>query len=118
MKDDLGDRMKGQYEDRTRYSLPRRTYTIMRLDGKAFHTYTRGLKKPFDKALSEDIDNAIIAMLPEIQGAVFAYTHCDEISILLTDSATRQTSGSLESTLQNRASVAASVITAEFNLLR
>jgi|ERR1035441_2473944 tRNA(His) 5'-end guanylyltransferase len=118
MKDDLGDRMKGQYEDRTRYSLPRRTYTIMRLDGKAFHTYTRGLKKPFDKALSEDIDNAIIAMLPEIQGAVFAYTQSDEISILLTDFATPQTSAWFDGNLQKMASVAASVITAEFNLLR
>lgn len=34
MKDELGTRMKEQYENRTRYFLPRRTYTIIRLDGK------------------------------------------------------------------------------------
>jgi len=118
MKDELGDRMKSQYEDRTRFSLPRRTYTIIRLDGKAFHTYTRGLKKPFDKDLYEDMDNAIIAMLPEIQGAVFAYTQSDEISILLTDFALPNTSAWFDGNLQKITSVSASIITAEFNLLR
>jgi len=118
MKDQLGDRMKGQYEDRTRYLLPRRTYTIMRLDGKAFHTYTRGLNKPFDKPLFEDMDAAIIAMLPQIQGAVFAYTQSDEISILLTDFATPQTSAWFDGNLQKVCSVAASIITAEFNKYR
>ena len=39
-KDSLGDRMKGHYEDRTRFLPPRRTYTILRIDGKAFHSYT------------------------------------------------------------------------------
>jgi tRNA(His) 5'-end guanylyltransferase len=118
MRDELGDRMKGQYEDRTRYSLPRRTYTIIRLDGKAFHTYTRGLRKPFDKELFEDIDNAIIAMLPEVQGSVFAYTQSDEISILLADFATPTTSAWFDALLQKMASVSASIITAEFNRQR
>jgi len=49
MKDTLGDRMKNYYEDRYRYQLSRRTYTLIRIDGKAFHTYTRGLAKPFDE---------------------------------------------------------------------
>src|ERR1035437_2071733 len=118
MRDDLGDRMKSQYEDRTRYMLPRRTYTIIRLDGKSFHTYTRGLDKPFDKTLSKDIDAAIIAMLPEIHGSVFAYTQSDEISILLTDFATPATSAWFDGNLQKVCSVAASIITAEFNRLR
>lgn len=115
MKDDLGDRMKNQYEDRTRYSLPRRTYTLIRLDGKAFHTYTRGLKKPFDYDLFTDIDNAIIAMLADVQGAVFAYTQSDEISILLTDFATPQTSAWFDGNLQKVATIAASKMTAKFN---
>jgi len=118
MKDDLGNRIKDQYENRTRYMLPRRTYTIIRLDGKAFHTYTQGLEKPFDKDLFEDIDNAIIDMLPEIQGAVFAYTQSDEISILLTDFAKPETSAWFDGNLQKMCSVAASIITAEFNNMR
>lgn len=118
MNDPLGDRIKNQYEGRTRYYLPRRTFTILRLDGCHFHTYTRGLKKPFDNALSEDMDNAIIAMLPQIQGAIFAYTQSDEISILLTDFATPQTDAWFDGNLQKICSVAASIMTAEFNRLR
>lgn len=118
MNDVLGQRMKEQYEHRTRYSLPRRTYTIIRLDGKSFHTYTRGLNKPFDDGLSKDIDNAILAMLPEFQGSVFAYTQSDEISVLLTDFATPNTCAWFDGNLQKMASVSASIMTAEFNKQR
>lgn len=118
MQDTLGDRMKSQYEDRTRFLLPRRTYTILRLDGKAFHTYTKGLKKPFDNDLYADIDAAIITMLPELHGAKFAYTQSDEVSVLLTDFATPQTSAWFNGNLQKMVSVAASIMTAEFNLNR
>jgi tRNA(His) 5'-end guanylyltransferase len=118
MNDELGNRIKEQYENRTRYFLPRRTFTILRLDGKAFHTYTKGLKKPFDGGLSEDIDNAIIAMLPQIQGVVFAYTQSDEISLLLTDFATPQTDAWFDGNLQKICSVASSIMTAEFNRAR
>ena len=118
MKDELGDRIKSQYEDRTRYYLPRRTFTIIRLDGKAFHTYTRGLNKPFDKDLYEDIDNAIIAMLPEIQGVQFAYTQSDEISLLLTDFAIPTTSAWFDGNIQKIVSVSASTITKHFNKYR
>lgn len=118
MNDELGNRMKENYENRTRYFLPRRTFTILRLDGKAFHTYTKGLKKPFDNGLSEDIDNAIIAMLPQIQGSVFAYTQSDEISILLTDFATPQTDTWFDGNIQKICSVASSIMTAEFNKKR
>lgn len=115
MNDELGNRMKDQYENRTRYVLPRRTYTILRLDGKAFHTYTRGLKKPFDTDLSTDIDNAIIAMLPELQGSVLAYTQSDEISVLLTDFTTPGTCAWFDGNLQKMVSVASSIMTAHFN---
>jgi tRNA(His) guanylyltransferase len=118
MKDELGERMKSQYEDRVRFSLPRRTFTIIRLDGKAFHTYTRGLNKPFDDALIEDMDKALFSILPHIQGAVLAYTQSDEISILLTDFATPQTDAWFDGNIQKIVSVSSSILTAEFNRLR
>jgi len=49
MKDSLGDRMKSYYEDKTRIYLPRRTYTIIRLDGRSFSKFTKRFKKPFDR---------------------------------------------------------------------
>lgn len=115
MNDELGIRIKENYENRTRYYLPRRTYTLLRLDGKSFHTYTRGLQRPFDKGLSEDMDAAVIAMLPEIQGAVFAYLQSDECSILLTDFEKPATSAWFDGNIQKMSSVAASIMTAEFN---
>lgn len=117
-KDPLGERMKGQYEVRSRQLLPRRTYTIIRLDGKAFHTYTRGLNKPFDRDLIDDMDAAVVKILPEIQGAQFAYVQSDEISILLTDFARENTDAWFDGNVQKMVSVSASLMTAEFNKLR
>lgn len=116
--DDLSTRMKSQYEDRTRYFVPRRTYTIIRLDGKCFSSYTRGLNKPFDNGLSDDMDSAIMNIMPQIQGAKFAYTQSDEISILLTDFEKTTTSAWFDGNIQKMASVAASLMTAHFNLAR
>lgn len=110
--------MKNNYEDRTRLSLPRRTYTIIRLDGKAFHTYTKSLKKPFDNDLSNDLDNAVIKIINQIQGAKFAYIQSDEISILLTDFEKPTTDAWFDGNLQKICSVSASLMTAEFNHLR
>ena len=50
-EDSLGDRMKRSYENRTRFLLPRRTYTLLRVDGKAFHSYTRNCARPYDPEL-------------------------------------------------------------------
>jgi tRNA(His) guanylyltransferase len=61
-KDSLGDRMKGDYENRTRTLLPRRTYTLIRIDGKAFHTYTRSCERPYDVELMADMDATAIAL--------------------------------------------------------
>lgn len=77
--------MKEFYENRTRNFLPRRTYTIIRVDGKAFHSYTRGLVRPFDEKLVNDMDETACYMCKNIQGAKFAFVQSDEISILLTD---------------------------------
>lgn len=118
MKDDLGKRIKEQYEDRTRFSIPRRTFSIIRLDGKAFHTYTKNLKKPFDNRLTIDIDGAVIALMKHIQGAKFAYCQSDEISILLTDFEDIKTNMWFDGNIQKITSVSASIMTAEFNRLR
>lgn len=48
--DSLGDRMKG-YENISRNYLARRIPVIIRTGGKAFHTFTKGMKKPFDRLL-------------------------------------------------------------------
>lgn len=116
--DDLGNRMKTFYEDRTRIYIPRKTNIILRLDGKAFHTYTKGLKKPFDTDLATDIDNAVIALMSQIQGAKMAYCQSDEISILITDYDKVGSDAWFDGNVQKISSVSSSILTAEFNRQR
>ena len=118
MKDPLGDRMKDFYEDRTRYKLARRTNTIIRIDGKAFHTYTKGLQRPFDQGLMEDMNRTTEYLCQNIQGAKFGYVQSDEISILITDYDDNDTHAWFDANLQKMASISASLATAEFNRLR
>lgn len=118
MKDALGDRMKEFYEDRTRIKLPRRTYTIIRIDGKAFHTYTKGLERPFDQGLIDDMNETTAYLCKNIQGAKFGYVQSDEISLVLTDFDELGTHAWFDNNLQKMVSVAASMATARFNQLR
>lgn len=113
--DALGNRMKSQYENRTRSYLPRRTYTIIRVDGKAFHTFTKGMKKPFDTELMDVMDKTAVALCEQIQGARLAYVQSDEISILLTDFEAPTTQAWFDGNVQKMSSIAASIATARFN---
>lgn len=117
-KQTLGDRMKNNYEVRTRQYLTRRTPTLIRLDGKAFHTYTKGLDRPFDEGLMEDMAETTKFLCQEIQGVKCGYTQSDEITLLLTDYDTFDTQAWFDYQVQKMCSVAASIATAKFNQLR
>ena len=58
-KDCLGDRMKNNYENRSKTYLIRRMPIIIRLDGKAFHTFTRGFTRPYDELLMDTMQETI-----------------------------------------------------------
>lgn len=118
MKDSLGDRMKNQYENRYKLYVPRRTYLIIRIDGKAFHNYTKGLEKPFDNDLCEAMNYTTECLCKEIQGTKFGYTQSDEISILITDFDKITTNAWFDGNIQKIASVSASIATAYFNKKR
>ena len=118
MRDELGDRMKKNYENRTRILLPRRTYTIIRIDGKAFHTYTRGCERPFDAGLIADMNATAEYLCKNIQGAKIGFVQSDEISILMTDFDKLDTDAWFDGNIQKIVSVAASMATAKFNRLR
>lgn len=118
MKDELGERIKTYYEDRFRYKLPRRAYTIMRVDGKCFSTYTKGLERPFDDGLIEDMNDTAAHLCKNIMGAKMGYVQSDEISILITDFDTQDTQAWFDYNVQKMTSIAASLATSEFNRLR
>lgn len=115
IQDSLGERIKEQYENRTRYLLPRRTYTVIRVDGKAFHSYTAKLQRPFDTELSNSMDRTAISLCQNMQGAQIGFVQSDEISIVLTDFETIQTEAWFNGNLQKIVSVSASMATAAFN---
>jgi tRNA(His) 5'-end guanylyltransferase len=114
MMDKLGDRMK-DYESRFRFFLPKRSYTLLRLDGKAFHTYTKGLERPFDVSLINSMDNTAKFLCENIQGAKVAYVQSDEITILLEDFKNIRTESYFGGNIQKIASIAASMASAFFN---
>lgn len=118
MKDDLGNRMKEFYENRTRIFLPRRTNTIIRVDGKAFHTFTRGMVRPFDDDFIGDMNNTAIYLCENIQGAKLAYVQSDEISIFMTDYDKLTTDAWFDGNIQKIVSVSSSFATKAFNLSR
>lgn len=112
--DSLGDRMK-RYEDSFRISMPRRMPVIIRVDGKAFHTVTRKMKKPFDQDLTEIMNDVALALLKQIQGAVCVYTQSDEISVLVINYKKLNSEAWFDNNLQKNASVSAAIATGCFN---
>ena len=110
----LSDRMK-DYEVVSDYRLTKKTPVIVRIDGKAFHTYTKGLDKPFDNILSEAMNYVCRKLIETIQGCKFAYTQSDEISLLLTDWDKSTTDCYFNYRVQKMVSVLASSVTMYFN---
>lgn len=113
-RDNLGDRMK-TYENVTRAHLVRRMPVIIRLDGKAFHSFTRGFQKPFDAVLMKTMQDTMKYLCENIQGCVFGYTQSDEISLLLIDYQTLTSDSWFDNTVQKMCSVSASMATLAFN---
>jgi tRNA(His) 5'-end guanylyltransferase len=115
-KDSLGDRMK-MYEEVSSGKLVSRMPVILRLDGKAFHTFTRGFQKPFDSLLSETMIHTTVELVKNIQNCQLGYVQSDEISLLLVDDKTIKTSSWFDNKIQKQVSVAASMCTLYFNTI-
>ena len=114
-KDSLGDRMKENYENRAKTYLVRRMPVIIRLDGKAFHTFTKGLKKPYDEVFHDTMNATMKYLCENLQGCKFGYTQSDEITLLLTDYDTLTTDAWFDNSVQKICSVSASMATMAFN---
>lgn len=111
---DLDIRMKG-YEYITRTHLMRRTPVIIRIDGKTFHTFTRDFERPFDEVFMEAMQDTMRYLCENIQGCVLGYTQSDEITLVLVDYQTLNTSAWFDYNIQKVTSVAASMATMWFN---
>lgn len=107
--------MKG-YEQASKTVLPGRLPVIIRVDGKAFHTYTKGAEKPFDEKLMDVMDETALALCEEIQGACVAYVQSDEISVLIHSYKELESQPWFANELQKMVSVSAGVASGTFSL--
>lgn len=113
--DNLGIRMKTFYEQTPKTRLMRRCPVVIRIDGKAFHTFTRGFQKPFDKVLIKSMQDTMKYLCENIQGCVFGYTQSDEITLILVDYKKLTSSAWFDYEVQKICSIAASMATMAFN---
>lgn len=107
--DSLGSRMKHNYEDVFRQQLPLRIPYIVRIDGRAFHTWTRGFTKPYDPVLMERMQTIAKEIMKEAQGCKLAYGQSDEISFLFNSFEEKETQTWFDGNVQKIVSVSASM---------
>lgn len=115
INDELGKRMKEFYEAVPKTRLVRRTPVAIRIDGKAFHTFTRGFEKPFDEVLGRAMRETMKYLCENIQGCVLGYTQSDEITLILIDYKKLTSSAWFDYEVQKMCSIAASMATMAFN---
>lgn len=115
VNDELGKRMKEFYEQVPKTRLVRRMPVMIRIDGKAFHTFTHGFQKPFDNILIKSMQETMQYLCENIQGCVFGYTQSDEITLILVDYKKLTSSAWFDYEVQKMCSISASMATMAFN---
>ena len=111
---DLANRMK-EYEKRNQYYLQKRTPVAIRVDGRSFHTFTRGFKRPFDYIFMKSMQETAKYMCENMGNAKFAYVQSDEITIILVDYDTLETDCWFNYRTDKLCSISASMATMAFN---
>lgn len=112
---DLDIRMKTYYEQIPKIKLMRRCPVICRIDGRAFHTFTKGFKRPFDDLLIKTMQETAKYLCENVQGCVLAYTESDEISLLLIDYQKLDSDAFFDYEVQKLCSIISSMATLVFN---
>lgn len=113
--DELGNRMKSNYEEVSKTRLFRRIPVAIRIDGKAFHTFTKGFRQPFDDILSNSMSQTMKYLCENIQGCVLGYKQSDEITLILIDYQKLNSDAWFNYEIQKLCSISASMATMEFN---
>lgn len=111
-KTSLGDRMKMYEKAYSRKAMPLLP-VIARLDGRAFHSWCRGLDRPFDKDFMSVMQKTTELMTGET-GACIGYTQSDEITLIFYSNKT-ESQIFFDGKLNKMTSVLASMCTAFFN---
>jgi tRNA(His) 5'-end guanylyltransferase len=110
----LGDRMKA-YEHVEKKKLEAKTPVIIRLDGRAFHTFTKEFNKPFDETIIKAMKYTVQKLCEEVQNVKVAYSQSDEITLFLADYEGKNRQQWFNGDVQKIVSLAASIATYYFN---
>lgn len=112
--DTLESRMRN-YEQK--YKLPEYLPVIIRIDGRAFHSLTRGMDKPFDHKFIALMDDVGTVLCKEVQNCRMAYIQSDEINLLLYQKRDSQPwfGSEIQKITSITASIASSVFTASYD---
>lgn len=114
MKDEFGNRMK-KFEKKSVGMVDSNMPVFVRLDGKAFHTWTRGFDKPFDERLNQIFQYATRMTCEEVGQVIMAYSQSDEVTFLLDGWKRPESQIYFGGKIQKIVSVMSSVFTAYFN---
>jgi len=109
---DISDRMK-LYERSYDQRLVRRLPVVIRVDGKNFSKLTRKLSKP-SYAFLDAMALTLKDVASSIEGCVFGYTQSDELSFVLKNDQSLESSPWFDNRIQKMASVIASEVTYAF----
>lgn len=100
-----------------RTALPENSYAVIRVDGKGFSKYTSKMVKPFDPDFTKNMQETAKYLCENVDGALFAYTQSDEISVIISDLQSEKAQWWHGGQVQKIISVTAAYTTAKFNSL-
>lgn len=110
----LGDRIK-KYEATTHNTAISRVPLMIRVDGRAFHTLTRGCNKPFDERIMNAMVYSARKVSEDMSGFKAAYIQSDEATFCITDYDRVETQGWFGYDLSKIISISASLMSVNFN---
>lgn len=109
----MGDRHKAFEARETMHRLMPGLPVLVRLDGRAFHTFTRGLARPYDERLSRAMIETTKYLVDHTHASV-GYTQSDEISLAFPNT-DPDNQVMFDGRVQKLCSVLAAMATAKFN---
>lgn len=111
--DGLGDRCKSFEMAEAGRRAMRGLPLLARLDGRAFHTFTRGLRRPYDEAMSRCMTETARFLVQEMNARV-GYTQSDEITLAWYEPSQSAAEYAFDGRFQKLASVLAGMASARF----
>lgn len=115
MYNQINQEIKKEFEYPAEVYLDKNMPVIVRIDGRAFHTFTRGFKKPFDKIFRETMQETMLRLCESIENCVFGYEQSDEITLVLVKNDNELAEPWFNNRVKKIVSNAASMATLYFN---